>query len=431
MITLPRLALVLLAVMAPTVRAQTPDAEPPAEAAAPAVETGVSGRVIQPPGTALGLPFSPGIRTDELIYLSGAIGNEPGVAAVTGNDATQTRKTLENLESVLAEIGLPPSRIVSTTVYISDAARYAQIGPVLRAYAQDAAGDVPPTRSVVEADIAIPDAVLEMSAIAAAEGVEVRAITPPGWPLPTNGYRWGVLAGDSLFISGQGGIDPTTGRGVKDTLGQVRTALENIDAVVRAADLERGDLVGCRVYLSDPRDFPALNEAWRAFFADVTPPTRATIRARSLSPAIRVQIQCQAARGAARRKVVAASEAGGSPPFSPAIEVGERLYLSGFVGRGPDGYPAGVAAQTGVVLDRLAATLEAAGLDFEDVVDATVYLSDVRFYAAMNEVYGARMPAAAPARATVGSQLMSPDALVEIVMTAERSALPEDEPAGR
>lgn len=395
---------------------QTPDAEgetAAAEAATP------SGRVIQPAGSALDLPFSAGIRTPELIYLAGAIGNEPGVAAVEGDDATQTRKTLANLQSVLDAAGIPASRLVSTTVYLSEGGRYAAVGRELRGHAEQA-GEVPPTRTVVEADIAIPNATLEMSAIAAADGVAVKAITPEGWPKPTNGYSWGVLAGDSLFLSGQGGIDPTTGRGSTGAGDQTRQALENIDTVVRAAGLTRGDLVGCRVYLADARDFGTLNEQWRAFFADVVPPTRATVRARSLSPTIRVQIQCQAARGASRRVVAAPGTDPSATPFSPAIEVGDRLYLSGFVGRGADGFAAGVAAQTGVVLDRLEATLAAAGLGFDDVVDATVILSDIRFYAAMNEVYGARMPKPAPARATFGAQLMSPDALVEIVMTAER-----------
>ena len=88
------------------------------------------------------------------------------------------------------------------------------------------------------------------------------------------------------------------------------------------------------------------------------------------------------------------------------------------VGRGPDGYPAGIEAQTEVVLDRLHATLKAAGLDFSHVENATVWLTDIRHYGQMNDVYRRTLPDPPPARATVGSVLMSPDALVEIAMTA-------------
>jgi enamine deaminase RidA (YjgF/YER057c/UK114 family) len=59
-------------------------------------------------------------------------------------------------------------------------------------------------------------------------------------------------------------------------------------------------------------------------------------------------------------------------------------------------------------------------MDFKDAVDVQVYLSDVRFYSEMNEVYRQMMPNAPPARATVGARLMSPDALVEIMITARQ-----------
>ncbi|MEO1087831.1 MAG: RidA family protein, partial [Acidobacteriota bacterium] len=63
---------------------------------------------------------------------------------------------------------------------------------------------------------------------------------------------------------------------------------------------------------------------------------------------------------------------------------------------------------------------DAAGLSFKDVVNATVYLTDIRHYAAMNAIYAKRVGQPAPARATVGTALMSPEALVEIQMTAVR-----------
>jgi 2-iminobutanoate/2-iminopropanoate deaminase len=52
------------------------------------------------------------------------------------------------------------------------------------------------------------------------------------------------------------------------------------------------------------------------------------------------------------------------------------------------------------------------------VVETMVYLSDIRHYQAMNEVYREIVGSPPPARATVGAQLMAPEALVEIVMLA-------------
>jgi 2-iminobutanoate/2-iminopropanoate deaminase len=92
------------------------------------------------------------------------------------------------------------------------------------------------------------------------------------------------------------------------------------------------------------------------------------------------------------------------------------------VGRGASGFePGDVKAQTRQTLENLLATLKAGNMDFGDVVDATVFLSDSRYYDAMNEAYSEMIPHAPPARATVGTALMSPEALVEIMMTARRS----------
>ena len=62
-----------------------------------------------------------------------------------------------------------------------------------------------------------------------------------------------------------------------------------------------------------------------------------------------------------------------------------------------------------------------------DVESATVFLTDIRHYQAMNAVYREVMPSPPPARATVGTQLMSPDALVEIQMVASKP--PASKPA--
>lgn len=138
-----------------------------------------------------------------------------------------------------------------------------------------------------------------------------------------------------------------------------------------------------------------------------------------MNSAFKTEIQCVAVKDPSRKVVVAEGAQRSSSPFSPAIQVGDRLYMAGFVGRGPDGYAAGdVKAQTRQTLANIEATLAAAGMDFTNVVDAMVYISDIRHYQSMNEVYAEVVPSPKPSRATVGAELMSPDALVEIMMVA-------------
>ena len=76
-------------------------------------------------------------------------------------------------------------------------------------------------------------------------------------------------------------------------------------------------------------------------------------------------------------------------------------------------------AQTRQAISRQKAILEAAGLTLEDVVESRVYLTDIRHFGDMNEIYRELIPEPRPSRTTVGTSLVSPDALVEIMFVAD------------
>ena len=105
------------------------------------------------------------------------------------------------------------------------------------------------------------------------------------------------------------------------------------------------------------------------------------------------------------------------PPFSPGIRAGDFIYLSGAIGIRPgtlELVSGSLAAQTSQALRNLEAVLEAAGSGLEDVVKCTVFLVDMRDYAAMNEVYGDVWPGDPPARSTVAGDGLALGARVEI-----------------
>ena len=91
-------------------------------------------------------------------------------------------------------------------------------------------------------------------------------------------------------------------------------------------------------------------------------------------------------------------------PFSPAVMAGDFLYLSGSL----SGESADVKEQVKQTLENLKATLKAADMDLSHVVSATVYLSDARYFSAMNEVYRSYLPDAPPVRATVQGRHRDP-----------------------
>ncbi|WP_101433318.1 RidA family protein [Brucella melitensis] len=116
-----------------------------------------------------------------------------------------------------------------------------------------------------------------------------------------------------------------------------------------------------------------------------------------------------------RKQVFGASHV----PLSPAVCVGDMVYVSGQVPVGPNGQivEGGIEAQTRQVLENIKAALALAGAAMEDVVKTTVWLEDARDFGRMNAVYGTYFPKEPPARTTVESRLMI-DIKIEIEAVA-------------
>lgn len=111
-------------------------------------------------------------------------------------------------------------------------------------------------------------------------------------------------------------------------------------------------------------------------------------------------------------------------PFSSAVRVGDILYLSGAIGRGPDGKPPqGIEAQTRATMDDIGETLKLAGLSHRDLFHCTVFLSDMKNWAAFNQVYMTYFPdGPLPARSAFGANGLALGALLEIECQAYASA---------
>jgi 2-iminobutanoate/2-iminopropanoate deaminase len=110
-------------------------------------------------------------------------------------------------------------------------------------------------------------------------------------------------------------------------------------------------------------------------------------------------------------------------PYSQAVVTGDLVFCSGQIALDPasgqviDG---GVEAQTRRVLDNLEAVLAAAGSSLERAVKTTIYLADMNDFAAVNAIYGERVGAEPPARATVEVSRLPKDVRVEIDAIALR-----------
>ena len=122
---------------------------------------------------------------------------------------------------------------------------------------------------------------------------ERRVIKLPGTEnLP---FSDGVIAGDTLYVAGQEGIDDN-GKLVAGGIGpESKATLARIEKIVREAGFELKDIVSVTVYMADIHDFPEMNVAYKSVMPDPKP-ARATVQVAALINNARVEISAIAVK---------------------------------------------------------------------------------------------------------------------------------------
>lgn len=108
-------------------------------------------------------------------------------------------------------------------------------------------------------------------------------------------------------------------------------------------------------------------------------------------------------------------------PYSQAVVDGDRVYLSGQIPLDPATgklVSGDIDAQTRRVLDNIRAVLEAAGSGLDKVCKSTVFVTDLRDFAAINQAYASYFPTDPPARSTVQVSALPLGASIEIEVIA-------------
>ena len=122
----------------------------------------------------------------------------------------------------------------------------------------------------------------------------IERIFPDGGATPRGHYTPGIRAGDFIYVSGQGPIDPVTDElVVTDVEEQTRITLGNVARILAAAGAEVTDIVKVSVFLRDIGDFAAMGRAYGAFFGDHKP-ARTTIESKFHKTEMLVEIDCVA-----------------------------------------------------------------------------------------------------------------------------------------
>jgi 2-iminobutanoate/2-iminopropanoate deaminase len=125
-----------------------------------------------------------------------------------------------------------------------------------------------------------------------------------------------------------------------------------------------------------------------------------------------------------KRVVSSTSAPAAVGPYSQAVAFGDFLFCAGQIPLDPatsELVPGGVTEQTTRVCENIAAVLAANGMTFADVIKSTVFLVDLKEFAAMNAVYTQYFPEPFPARSTIQVAALPRASQVEIEVVAARS----------
>lgn len=120
----------------------------------------------------------------------------------------------------------------------------------------------------------------------------IERLTPPGVTIPRGPYSPAVRAGDFIFVSGQGPVDVATDKmSYGDIQHETRIVLTNIKRILEGCGASMKDVVKCSVFISDGKDFGAMNQVYIEFFGN-DKPARTTVETKFADPKMKVEIDC-------------------------------------------------------------------------------------------------------------------------------------------
>jgi 2-iminobutanoate/2-iminopropanoate deaminase len=115
-------------------------------------------------------------------------------------------------------------------------------------------------------------------------------------PAPVGPYSQAVQVGNVVYCSGQIALDAVSGEVLKGPVeAQTQKVMENIRAVLNAADLDFKNVVKTMIFLTDMNDFAKVNEVYAQYFS-AQPPARSTVAVSALPKGVQVEIEVIAVR---------------------------------------------------------------------------------------------------------------------------------------
>ncbi len=118
-----------------------------------------------------------------------------------------------------------------------------------------------------------------------------KVIVTPNAPAPVGPYNQAILAGNTLYVSGQIPIIPSTGKLLEGTIEEeTKQVMENLKAVLTAAGATFENVVKCSIFMATMDDYSKINGVYAQYFNDETAPAREAVAVKTLPKHVNVEI---------------------------------------------------------------------------------------------------------------------------------------------
>jgi 2-iminobutanoate/2-iminopropanoate deaminase len=111
-------------------------------------------------------------------------------------------------------------------------------------------------------------------------------------PAPIGPYNQAILAGNTLYVSGQIALDAQSGELINENITEeTHQVMKNMEAILSEAGLHFSDVVKCSIFVKDMGNFATINEAYGIYFKE-NAPARETVEVARLPKDVNVEISC-------------------------------------------------------------------------------------------------------------------------------------------
>jgi enamine deaminase RidA (YjgF/YER057c/UK114 family) len=363
-------------------------------------------------GRAPSTASSDGVRAGNTLYVAAQDGRSSD-GSLPSSFPQEVKQSLAHVREVLQASGMDLGNLVWVQVYVTRTQDIAAMNDVY----WKAIGANPPARTILVVAGLPGGEKVQINAIAVGGSARRQVITPTGWPHDRFTDPAGIQVDDVLYISAQSGADPKSGKLPVAYPDEVKQSLENVGAVLKAANMTMANVVWANPYMASAETaqgtsnviahngqlqqapVTAMNKVYASYFEFGNTPGRGTIEVAALPAGAHIVFTVIAGADLAQRKSIRPKNMPTSPTASPGILYRDTYYMSGKSGFIPDQgiVTPDVELQLRQTMRNLLDDLQEADMDFSDVVQATVYVRDIKDLDRVQKLYGTFFKGALPA----------------------------------